>query len=113
MGRCVPLTESDWIALENSLSEMQSPPAGLRIITRREHGEATAFLVDDSVTSFQGAGHYSFTFPGGAEEVRRLCKTENGYKVCMDPPSPFPDRLVSTLDGCITGRVVRRLTVCE
>ena len=113
MGQCEPLTESGWIDLKNSLAEMQSPPAGMRIVTRREHGKSTAFLVDDSVLSFQGDGYYSFMFPHAAEEVRRICKAENGYKICMDQPTPFQDMEISSLDGCITGRVVRRLTICE
>lgn len=113
MGRCVPLTENGWIELENGLREMQTLPVGMKIITRREHRDSTAFLVDDSVSLFQGDGTYSFVFPHGAEEVRRICKVENGYTICEDPESPSPDRFVSSLDGCITGRVVRRLTVCE
>lgn len=113
MGRCVPLTEGGWTDLRNSLTEMQQPPVGMRIVTRRENGESTAFLVDDSVKSFQGDGYYSFMFPHTAEEVRRICKAENGYKIYMDQPSPFHDREISSLVGCITGRVVRRLTVCE
>lgn len=114
MGMCKPLDEQDRVELEIAVNELQNPPNGMRIVKQGgEGGMVSAYLVDSSITSFQGEGRYSIKFHAyHVEEVKRICKVDGGYRICEDIPSTHSDRIVSSLNGCIAGRVVRSLTVC-
>ena len=115
MGNCEPTTEVGWSEVNMTLSLLRDPPEGMRVVKPgKVHGQTSAFLVDSSVSEFQEDGMYCMKLaPFAAEEVKRISRMPEGYRIAEEIPSPFTDRVVLNLNGCITGRVVSSLTMID
>ena len=113
MSKCFPIDREGLTEFENDLQRLKSPPDGHRVVIapNKPLGSQSAFLVDSSVTDYQGDGLYCVQFPVGAEMVKRICKADSGFLLAADAQSGLKDEFHKNLTGCITGKAVQSLTL--